>query len=108
MLVALLIILIALWVLGLLPQGGFVVPNPTLFSLNSHDVTLFNLITLIIISWVVGILPSPFRQVAFVLLVLWVISLLGILAIPGLANWLVLAVIIGLIFYLIRGVSGQL
>lgn len=106
MLVALLIVLVVLWVLGFLPTG-INIPNITFFTINGRDITLFNLIVLAVISWIVGIIPSPFRLVASVLLVLWVLSVLGILAFAGLSQWLVLTIIVGLAFYVLRGLFYQ-
>lgn len=102
MLIALLVILVILWALGFLPSGVNI-PNITFFTINGHSVTFIDLLVLIIISWIVGLLPSPFRLIASILLVLWVLSVLGIFAFAGLSQWLVLTVIAGLVFYLIRG-----
>jgi len=104
MLVALLVVLIVLWILGYLPAGGVTIPDITFFVINGHPVTLLNLIALIVISWVVGILPSPFRLIASILLVLWVLSVIGILVFAGLSQWLILTIIVGLIFYILRGI----
>jgi hypothetical protein len=102
MLFALLVVLILLWTLGFLPVGANI-PNITLFAINGHEITLLNIIVFAVIAWIVGLLPSPFRLIATILLVLWVLSVLGIFAIGGLSQWLVLTIIVGLVFYLIRG-----
>ena len=104
MLVALLAVLIVLWAIGFLPSGGVTIPDIIFFTINGRDVTLLNLLALIVISWIVGLLPSPFRLIASILLVLWVLSVLGILAFAGLSQWLVLTIIVGLVFYLLRGI----
>lgn len=103
MLVALLVILIILWFLGYVRVGGITIPDISLFVLNGQEITLWNILILLVLSGVVGILPRPFREIAGVLVVLWVLSVLGILAFTGLSNLLVLAVIIGLIVFLIGG-----
>jgi hypothetical protein len=102
MLVGLLIVLIVLWAVGLLPTD-INIPNITFFSINGHDVTLLNILALIVIAWIVELLPSPFRLIASVLLVLWVLSVLGILGFTGLSSWLMLTIIVGLVFYIVRG-----
>jgi hypothetical protein len=51
--------------------------------------------------WIVGILPSPLRQIAAVLLILWILALFGIIVIAGISNLLVLAVIIGLVLFVL-------
>lgn len=101
MLEGLLIILIILWFLGYLRVDGLPpIPDFYLFSLNGQPITLWNILTLLVISALIGILPSPFREIAGVLLILWILSVLGILALGGLSSMLVIAIIVGLILYL--------
>src|ERR1700747_2759956 len=97
MLFAIIIILIILWFLGYSPITAITVPNITLFTINNHQVTLWEILILAVIGWAIGILPRPFQLVASVLLILWLLSVLGILAISGLSNIIVLVIIIGLI-----------
>ena len=96
MLVAIVIILVILWFLGYSPISGISIPNIVLFTINSHPVTLWEILILAAISWAIGILPRPLQAVASVLLLLWVLSVLGILAIAGLPNIIVLVIIVGL------------
>jgi hypothetical protein len=98
MLIVILAFLIIFWILGYLP-----VPNLLLFSINGHPVTLWNLLILLFIIWAVGILPSPLQSIAGVLLFLWILSLLGIIAIAGFSNLIVWAIIIGLFLYILQG-----
>lgn len=101
MLEALLVILIILWFGGYLRVDGLPqLPDFYLFSLNGQPITLWNILILIVISALIGVLPSPFREIAGVLLILWVLSVLGILAFGGLSSMLVIAIIVGLILYL--------
>lgn len=97
MLVAIIIILIILWFLGYSPLSGISIPNTALFTLNNHAVTLWEILILAVIAWAIGILPSPFQTIAGILLFLWILSVLGILAIAGLSNIIVLVIIAGLI-----------
>ena len=103
MLVGLLIVLIILWFLGYIHIDSLNIPDISLFTLNGHTITLWNILTLAVIAAIVGILPSPFRQIAAVFLILWILSVLGILAIANLSSMLVIALIVGLILYLLRG-----
>lgn len=98
MLTIILVLLILFWLIGYVPTFNFDFP---LFVLNGHAITLTNLIVFALIAWMIGILPSPFREIAMVLLILWVLSLLGIIVIGGLSNILVAVIIIGLILYLL-------
>lgn len=103
MILGLLVVLIILWFLGYVRIGALPIPNLVLFTINNQAITLWNLLILVLISSLIGILPSPFREIAGVVLVLWILSTLGILAIGGLSSILVIAVIVGLIIYLITG-----
>ena len=94
MLITIIIILFILWLLGYMPLS---IPDLTLFSINNHPISLWNILILAVILWAIGILPNPFRAIASVLFILWILSVLGILAITGLASIIVLVIIIGLI-----------
>jgi hypothetical protein len=102
MLTAILVILIALWVLGYINIPGLVFPNVVLFNFNGHPITLWNVLILLVVAWAIGILPSPIREIAGILLLLWILSTLGIVAIAGLSSLLVIAIIVGLGLYLLR------
>lgn len=101
MLIAVLIILVILWFLGYINIGSINLPDIVLFTINGQEITLISLLIFAVIVWAVGILPSPLRQIAFVILVIWLLSLFGILAIGGLQSILVLAVIVGLVLALL-------
>lgn len=97
MLIAIVIILAILWLLGYAPISGISIPNISLFSINNHLVTLWEVLILAVIVWAIGILPRPFQAVAGVLLVLWILSVLGIFGIAGLPSIIVLIIIVALI-----------
>lgn len=99
MLFTILIILVVLWFLGYAPFGGVHVPNTVLFSINNHAITLLNVLIVLAVGWAISILPSPFREIASVLLLFWVLSVVGILAIAGLSNILLIVIIVGFAFY---------
>ncbi len=103
MLFGLLVILVVLWFLGYVHISGLVVPDAVLFTVNGQPITLWSVLILAVVAWLIGVLPRPFREIASVILVLWVLSVLGILAFAGLSNLLVLAIIVGLVFYLLGG-----
>ncbi|MBP7832472.1 MAG: hypothetical protein KA035_01745 [Candidatus Levybacteria bacterium] len=102
MLGILLVVLIALWFLGYLRIDGLpTIPDVQLFVINGQSITLWNILIFAVICWAIGVLPSPFRQIAGVLLIIWVLATLGILAISGLASIIVIAVIVGIILALL-------
>lgn len=92
-----LIILILLWALGYLHIPALPIHNVVLFRIFGHAVTLWELIMFIVIAWAMETLPSPLRQMAYVLALLWLLSTVGIIAIAGFSQLLVLALIIGLV-----------
>lgn len=102
MLAGLLVVLFILWFLGYVHIGSISVPDAILFTINGRSVTLWDLLILLIISWIIGILPGPLRAVAAVLLILWVLSVLGIISLAGigLSSLLVIAIIAGVLFSL--------
>jgi hypothetical protein len=102
MLEVLLIFLIIFWALGYIHIDGLHIPSVPLITLNHHIITLWDLIIFIIILWVIGVLPSPFREIAGVLLILWVLSILGILMFAGLSNLIIIAIIVGIVASFIR------
>lgn len=95
MVLALVVILIVLWLLGYISIPGILIPNITLFSVNGYPVTLWNVLIFMVVAWLIGILPRPFREIAGVILLLWILSLFGILGIPHISSVLVIAIIIG-------------
>ncbi len=95
-----LVILLILYFLGYIRIPGIIIPNLSLFNFNGHPVTLINLLVFLVIIWAIGVLPSPLRQIAMLLILFWVLSELGILAITGLSNIIVILVIVGLIISL--------
>ncbi len=100
MIAAIILLLIVLWFLGYIRVGGLIIPDFPLFVINGQTITLWNLFLFLVILWAIGVLPSPLRQIAAVMLILWILSTVGILAIAGLSNILVIALIVGLILSL--------
>jgi hypothetical protein len=73
-----------------------------LFSFLGKSVSLLDLLIFFIIVWIIGILPSPFRQIAGVILALWLLSFFGVIAIAGLSNILIIVLIVGLLLHILR------
>lgn len=95
------ILLIVLFVFGFIQIPGFTVPNWVLFHLNGKSITLLNILMVILVIWAIDLLPDPFRAVAGVLLIMWLLSFLGIIAIAGLTSLIEIAIIVGLVYYVV-------
>lgn len=102
MLAPVLAILIALWFLGIVEIKSFTIPHITLFSLNGHPITLVNALIVLAILWIIDLLPSPFRQIAIALLILYLLSMLGFIVMAGFSNVIIIALIIGVIVSLLQ------
>lgn len=100
MLVAILLILFVFWLMG---YGPFVTLHMILFRFNGLIVTLWDVLIFMVLVWLVSSLPSPFRQIAIVFILLWLLSLLGIIAIAGLSSILVISIIVGVLLYILSG-----
>lgn len=100
MLLAILVILFLLWLMG---YGPFTVLHIILFKFNGLAVSIWDLLIFLVLMWLVGSLPSPFRQIAVVFILVWILSLLGIIAVAGLSSILVIAIIVGVLLYVLSG-----
>lgn len=103
MLSSILIILIILWALGYLPIVGLSIPNIVLLSINNHPITLWNILVLLVVMWAIELLPRPFREIAILLSVVWVLSILGFIAVAGLSDILIVVIIVGIAVSVFQG-----
>jgi hypothetical protein len=99
MLAALIVIVALLWVFGYVHIYGINFPNINLFVINSKTITLIDLLILLLVSAAISILPTPFREIAGVFLILWILAVLGIISLAGLGlpSILLFVIVIGLI-----------
>lgn len=100
MLVAILLILIVFWFLG---YGPLTVFHFRLFQFNGHIITVWDVLIFLLVIWLVDLLPAPFRQIAVVVLIIWLLATLGVIAIPALSSLLIIATVLGLLLYIISG-----
>jgi len=97
-----LVLLVIFLLTGLVRIPGFTLPNLQLIVINGQSITLLNILVFILILWAIGILPSPFREIAGILFVLWLLSILGFIAIAGLSNLIVIGIIVGIVFSMLK------
>ncbi|HTK03544.1 MAG TPA: hypothetical protein VL401_02125 [Alphaproteobacteria bacterium] len=100
MLSLILIILILFWFFG---YGPFLTLRLPLITLNSHSITLWDILIFILIIWLIDLLPAPARTIAGVILLIWILGTLGIIAIPILSNLIIISMIVGLVIYITNG-----
>jgi hypothetical protein len=83
--------------------GPFQVLHIILFRFSGFAITIWDILIFMVLIWLVGSLPSPFRQIAVVFILVWILSLLGVIAVAGLSSILVIAIIVGVLLYVISG-----
>jgi hypothetical protein len=99
-LVAILVILFLFWLLGYAP---FQILHIILFRFNGLTITIWSALIFLVLIWLIGILPRPLREIGMVLFLIWVLSILGIIAVAGLSNILIIAIIVGVLLYVLGG-----
>src|SRR3989338_5632419 len=96
--------LIILWLTGFLEVQLFTI---SLFTLGSKIITLNDILVFMVIIWLIDLLPNPFRQIAVVLFLLWILATVGIIALVGFSNIVLIAIIFGIIAYISRFAHPQ-
>jgi len=94
-------ILVALWYFGYIHFTFFSIPDITLFLINGHPITLYNLLIALVVLVLLLLLPYPFKQIMAVLLLLFALTIFGIIPFIGLAHLFVIAIIITFIIFLL-------
>src|SRR5688572_9280334 len=102
MLEIVLVILVILLLTGNIRISGFDLPHIVLVTINGQPITLVNVLIFFIILWALGLLPSPFREIAALLFVLWLLSIFGFIAIAGLSNLIIIAIVVGIVFSIVK------
>lgn len=99
MLQTIIIALIVLWALGYVTVPFFNLHslNVSLFRLAGRTITLLDILIFIVVMWAIEVLPPPLRQIVMVLVLFWVLSTLGVIAVAGLSQILIIAIIVGLV-----------
>ncbi|KKS98132.1 MAG: hypothetical protein UV73_C0003G0074 [Candidatus Gottesmanbacteria bacterium GW2011_GWA2_43_14] len=100
MLLLLITLIILLWLVGFIS-----VPSTSFFTLpvmflNGRAIGLWDIIIFLVLIWVVGILPQPLKGAVLILLLLWILSLMGIVVISGMGNVLLLLLLAALILHI--------
>ena len=99
-LIAILLILFLFWLMG---YGPFQVLHIILLRFNGLAITIWDVLIFLVLIWLVGSLPSPFRQIAVIFILIWILSLLGVIAVAGLSSILIIAIVAGVLLYVLSG-----
>lgn len=81
---AALMILILLFVAGYVSIPGVTIPNYQLYTLNHHVITLDEVLIALVIFWIIGFVPRFLRIFLGALLLIWILSSLGVIAVKNL------------------------
>lgn len=100
MLIAILLVLILFWFLGYGPLETLRFPLIKFFG---RTINLWDILIVIAIIALIDILPRPAREVAVVVFIIWLLSLFGVIVVAGLSNILLIAIIVGVGLYIIKG-----
>lgn len=95
-------ILVVLWLLGIISIPWLVRPHFPPLNILGLDLTIEKILVIGILIWIASSLGGPFRQIVWVLVVLWILSALGIIVVGGLSNLLVIAIVVGLVLSLVQ------
>lgn len=80
-------------------KPNFNLGDITFFYINGRAITLMTVVTLAVMSWLIKILPSPFREIISFFLILWILSVLGLLfPFAGLSNLLIFIILVVVLF----------
>ena len=104
MLIALLLVLVILWALGFLRIGDLDFLRVPAITIDGRVVTLLDILVALTVIFVIAALPGPLGIAAGILLILWLLSVLGLIAIEGvpLSTLIILVIILALLFHIPR------
>ncbi len=105
MLAIIILLLVLGYVFGMvqIQIPGLEILKSTLMIVNGKAITWLQVIMLGIILWALGALPSPFRQIAVGLGILWILSILGIISIVWTGNFVIIAMVVLLFLAIVMG-----
>ncbi len=99
MIEAALAVLVLLYVLGFISFPGVTIPNYHLFTLNGHMITLFEILIVCVVVWIISNLAFWLRFIIGLLLLLWILANFGFIAVPGLPQVILVIIIIGVFIH---------
>lgn len=94
-----LILLIAFWFAGYGPLTALHIP---LFSIAKFSISLWDILIFLLIIKLIELLPGIIRSIIIILLVFWLLSIFGIVAIIS-SQLILIALIVGVAVHLMSG-----
>lgn len=88
-------LLVILWLVGFIQIP---ILNNILFSIANRPFTLHSLLLFVVLVFTISMLPGIFRTIAAILLIFWLLSILGVFAIGGLAHIILIIFILAVVF----------
>ncbi len=101
MILAILITLFVILLINDITIVGLPSLDITVATINRQAISLWDIITFVLVAGLIGLLPRPFREIFAVVLLVWTLSVLGIIAIGGLSTILLFGILIGTLAYLV-------
>jgi len=101
MLILLLVLLTVFWLLGYIAIPG-VSLRKEIFSIRGRQITVWDVLTFLVILWIIGVLPGPFHAIAAILLVVWLLGIIGIIQVANFSAIVILTIIAILLLHIFR------
>jgi len=95
-------IVVVLWLLGLVKIPFLMRPHFPTLDLFGFSLTIETLLVIGVLIWIASSLGGVIRHVVWVLVVLWILTKLGIIAVGGLSNLLVIGIVVGVVLALFK------
>jgi hypothetical protein len=99
---ALIAVVVVLWLLGIIQIPWLTLPRIPVFMVFGTTITLTRLLILALIIWLAMSLGSPFRQIVWAFVILWLLSVFGLISIGSMSTLIIIAIVVGLILSLVQ------
>lgn len=94
-----LIILLALFLLGFLHIPGINITDFKLFVINSHLITLYDVLIVLVVFGLIALLPKILKLVTGALFIIWILATLGFIVVQGLSTIILVTLILIVVGY---------
>lgn len=95
-------IVVVLWLLGIIKIPFLMMPHFPTLNILGFTLTIKTLLIIAAFVWIASSLGGVIGKIVWVLVVLWLLSALGIIAIGGFSNLLVIGIVVGIVLSLVQ------